>query len=164
MRNQYALPDIEHKIIAPHKLKQQLAKLQRPLVFTNGCFDILHRGHVTYIAQAKSLGASLLLAVNTDLSVRLLGKGDDRPFNNQMDRMSVLAALAAIDLITWFDDETPLSLILEARPEILVKGGDWPIEQIVGAHEVIEWGGQVHSIPFIHKRSTTSMVRKIRNL
>jgi rfaE bifunctional protein nucleotidyltransferase chain/domain len=131
-------------------------------VFTNGVFDILHRGHVTYLAQARALGASLLLALNDDASVRRLGKGDDRPVNPLEDRAAVVAALACVDLVTWFDEDTPLELILRARPEVLVKGGDWPIERIVGAAEVQSWRGTVHSIPFLHSRSTTGTLARIR--
>lgn len=138
--------------------------LPRPLVFTNGCFDILHRGHVTYLAQARALGASLVVAANSDASVKRLGKGDDRPVNALQDRMAVLAALECVSLVTWFDEDTPLTRILECHPDILVKGGDWPADKIVGAAEVTDWGGQVHSIPFIHQRSTTALLEKIRRL
>jgi rfaE bifunctional protein nucleotidyltransferase chain/domain len=158
----YAAPDHERKICAPANLKARLAQVARPLVFTNGCFDILHRGHVTYLAQARALGASLLVAVNTDASVRRLGKGDDRPINNQDDRMAVLAALQCVDLVTWFDEDTPLNLILACQPDVLVKGGDWKPDAIVGAKEVLARGGSVHSIPFLHERSTTATLAKIR--
>jgi len=137
-------------------------RLPRPLVFTNGVFDILHRGHVTYLAQARALGASLLLALNDDASVRRLGKGEDRPVNPLEDRAAVAAALASVDLVTWFEEDTPLELILRARPEVLVKGGDWPIERIVGAAEVQSWRGTVHSIPFLHQRSTSATLARIR--
>ena len=137
-------------------------RFPRPLVFTNGVFDILHRGHVTYLAQARALGASLLLALNDDASVHRLGKGDDRPVNPLEDRTAVVAALACVDLVTWFDEDTPLELILRARPEVLVKGGDWPIERIVGAAEVQSWRGTVHSIPVLHPRSTTGTLARIR--
>jgi rfaE bifunctional protein nucleotidyltransferase chain/domain len=136
--------------------------LPRPLVFTNGCFDILHRGHVTYLAQARALGASLLMGVNSDASVKRLGKGDDRPVNCLEDRMAVLAALECVSLVTWFDEDTPLKLILACTPDILVKGGDWTMDAIVGATEVLAWGGKVHSIPFLHARSTTALLAKIR--
>ncbi|MCB1889111.1 MAG: adenylyltransferase/cytidyltransferase family protein, partial [Rhodocyclaceae bacterium] len=128
----------------------------------NGCFDILHRGHVTYLAEARALGASLLVAVNSDASVRRLGKGDDRPLNPLEDRMALLAALRCVDQVTWFDEDTPLARILECRPDILVKGGDWPVERIVGAREVLAQGGRVASIPFRHDRSTTALVARIR--
>lgn len=156
-------PTFEAKVCDPSDLPLRLAELKRPLVFTNGCFDILHRGHVTYLAQARALGASLLVAVNTDASVRRLGKGDDRPINSEADRMAVLAALESVDLVTWFDEDTPLSLILAIQPEVLVKGGDWAPTDIVGAKEVNQWGGSVHSIPFLHERSTTAVVNKIRS-
>jgi rfaE bifunctional protein nucleotidyltransferase chain/domain len=157
-------PAFEAKICAPADVPARLASVARPLVFTNGCFDILHRGHATYLAQARALGASLLVAVNTDASVKRQGKGDDRPINTLEDRMAVLAALECVTLVTWFDEDTPLSRILESRPDMLVKGGDWPVDRIVGAKEVVGWGGTVHSIPFIHQRSTTALLEKIRRL
>jgi rfaE bifunctional protein nucleotidyltransferase chain/domain len=157
-------PAFEAKICAPADVPARLAGIVRPLVFTNGCFDILHRGHATYLAQARALGASLLVAVNTDASVRRQGKGGDRPINTMEDRMAVLAALECVTLVTWFDEDTPLSRILEIRPDMLVKGGDWPVDRIVGAKEVVGWGGTVHSIPFIHQRSTTALLEKIRRL
>ena len=158
----YAPADFETKICEPAELAQRIARLPRPLVFTNGCFDILHRGHVTYLAQARALGHSMVMGVNTDASVKRLGKGDDRPINNQQDRMAVLAALESVTLVTWFDEETPLNLILACKPDILVKGGDWKENDIVGSTEVLAWGGQVHSIPFLHQRSTSSTIAKIR--
>jgi len=145
-------------------LAERAARLARPLVFTNGCFDILHRGHVTYLAQARALGAALVVALNTDASVKRLGKGDDRPVNRLEDRLAVMAALGCVDLVTWFDEDTPLQRILEARPEVLVKGGDWAPDRIVGATEVRGWGGSVHSIPFLHEKSTTALLTKIRSL
>ncbi|NMG28794.1 D-glycero-beta-D-manno-heptose 1-phosphate adenylyltransferase [Aromatoleum evansii] len=160
----YPRPAFEAKICAPDELRARAASLSRPLVFTNGCFDILHRGHVTYLAQARALGAAMVVALNTDASVKRLGKGDDRPVNPLEDRAAVMAALACVDLVTWFDEDTPLQRILEARPEILVKGGDWPVERIVGATEVQGWGGTVHSIPFEHDRSTTALLGRIRSL
>ena len=157
-------PAFEAKITAPADLAARLALLPRPLVFTNGCFDILHRGHVTYLAQARSLGAALIVAANSDASVKRLGKGDERPVNPLADRMALLAALECVTLVTWFDEDTPLQRILDCRPEVLVKGGDWPLEKIVGYREVSAWGGSVHSIPFIHERSTTALMEKIRKL
>ena len=157
-------PAFEAKIAAPADLAGRIALLPRPLVFTNGCFDILHRGHVTYLAQARSLGSSLLIAANSDASVRRLGKGDDRPVNPLADRMALLASLECVTLVTWFDEDTPLQRILDCRPDVLVKGGDWPVERIVGYREVIAWGGTVHSLPFVHERSTTALMAKIRNL
>ena len=157
-------PAFEAKITAPADLAGRIALLPRPLVFTNGCFDILHRGHVTYLAQARRLGASLLVAANSDDSVRRLGKGDDRPVNSLADRMALLAALESVTLVTWFDEDTPLRRILDCRPDVLVKGGDWPVEKIVGHREVIGWGGSVHSLPFVHQRSTSALLAKIRRL
>src|SRR6185369_12491259 len=122
-----------------------------PLVFTNGVFDVLHRGHATYLAQARSLGASLLVALNADASAKRLGKGADRPVNLLADRAAMIAALEPVSLVTWFDEDTPLELIRRARPDVLVKGGDWKPEAIVGAAEVRGWGGAVHSIAFAHE-------------
>jgi rfaE bifunctional protein nucleotidyltransferase chain/domain len=158
----YAPPDFESKICDASEIAQRAALLPRPLVFTNGCFDILHRGHVTYLAQARALGAGLLVGVNSDASVKRQGKGEDRPINNQQDRMAVLAALASVDMVVCFDADTPLNLILACKPDILVKGGDWPVQDIVGAQEVLARGGKVHSIPFLHQRSTTATIGKIR--
>lgn len=157
-----ARPDFETKICAPEQLEERLPAVPRPLVFTNGVFDLLHRGHVTYLAQARALGASLLVALNSDASVRRLGKGADRPLNPLEDRMAVLAALAAVDLVTWFEADTPLSTIMACRPDVLVKGGDWKPADIVGAAEVRSWGGTVHAIPFLPGRSTTALLHRIR--
>jgi len=160
----YPAPAFERKICTVDILAARIAALPRPLVFTNGCFDVLHRGHVTYLAQARSLGAALIIGVNGDASVRRQGKGDDRPINCEQDRMMVLAALESVSLVVKFDDDTPLNLILTCRPDVLVKGGDWQIDNIVGALEVKGWGGMVHSIPFLHDRSTTALLNKIRSL
>ena len=160
----YPRPGFEAKICPPDVLAARAAALPRPLVFTNGCFDILHRGHDTYLAQARALGAAMVVALNTDASVKRLGKGDDRPVNSLEDRAAVMAALECVDLVTWFDEDTPLQRILDARPEVLVKGGDWPVDRIVGATEVSGWGGTVHSIPFEHDRSTTALIGRIRSL
>lgn len=160
----YPLPSFEDKICPPDQLAARAAQLPHPLVFTNGCFDILHRGHVTYLAQARALGAAMVVALNTDASVKRLGKGDDRPINCQEDRLAVMASLECVSLVTWFDQDTPLEAILACHPDILVKGGDWAPEKIVGASEVQAWGGKVHSIPFLHNRSTTALVQKIRHL
>ncbi|MGB7501521.1 MAG: adenylyltransferase/cytidyltransferase family protein [Azonexus sp.] len=160
----YPAPKFESKICTPEQLTARAANLARPLVFTNGCFDILHRGHVTYLAQAAALGNSMVVALNSDASVRRQGKGDERPVNALADRLAVMAALGCVSLVTWFDEDTPLQRILECRPEILVKGGDWPVAKIVGGNEVVAWGGTVHSIPFIHQKSTTALLEKIRRL
>ena len=156
------VPVFESKICAPDELAARIAQLARPLVFTNGVFDLLHRGHASYLAQARELGKSLLVAVNSDDSVRRLGKGPDRPISLQADRMALIAALEAVSLVTWFDDATPLALIRLAKPDVLVKGGDWAPERIVGSAEVKSWGGTVHSIPFLHERSTSATLAKIR--
>ena len=132
------------------------------MVFTNGVFDILHRGHVTYLAQARALGSSLVVALNSDASVRRLGKAADRPVNALEDRMAVVAALESVSLVTWFEEDTPLERILACRPERLVKGGDWSVDRIVGAAEVRSWGGEVRSIPFLHETSTTRLLERIR--
>ena len=155
--------DFEHKLCTRTEFAARATALPHPLVFTNGCFDVLHRGHVTYLAQARSLGAALVVGVNSDASVKRLGKGDDRPLNTQQDRMAVLAALQSVALVVAFDEDTPLALILACRPEVLVKGGDWTPDAIVGSREVQAWGGTVHSIPFLHQRSTTALLNKIRS-
>jgi rfaE bifunctional protein nucleotidyltransferase chain/domain len=155
-------PAFEARIVAREQLAQRVAQLPRPIVFTNGVFDILHRGHVTYLAEARALGAAMAIALNSDASVRRLGKGGDRPINPLEDRLAVVAALESVSLVTWFDEDTPISRILECRPERLVKGGDWTPERIVGAAEVLGWGGTVHSIAFRHDRSTTRLLERIR--
>ena len=157
-----AAPAFEAKICPPSDLASRLKSVPRPLVFTNGVFDLLHRGHVSYLAQARALGASLLVAANSNASARGLGKGAGRPVNALEDRLAVLAALEAVTLVTWFEEETPLELIIAVKPDVLVKGGDWKPEAIVGAKEVKSWGGAVHSIPLLQGRSTTSLIRRIR--
>ena len=155
-------PAFEKKVRDPAALESWIGALERPLVFTNGVFDLLHRGHVTYLARARSLGANLLVALNSDPSARRLGKGHDRPLNALADRLAVLAALECVDAVTWFDEDTPEALIAACRPQVLVKGGDWPVERIVGAGGVLARGGKVVSIPFEHERSTTALVERIR--
>ena len=157
-----ALVGFEHKIIDPAHAAAHAAQLPRPMVFTNGVFDLLHRGHVTCLAEARALGASLVVALNSDGSVKRLGKGPDRPLNPLADRLAVVAALESTTLLTWFEADTPLDLIVALRPDVLVKGGDWPLDQIVGAREVRSWGGAVHAIPFRFQRSTTDLVERIR--
>jgi D-glycero-beta-D-manno-heptose 1-phosphate adenylyltransferase len=156
------LPAFEGKILRPAEAGRWAAGLSRPLVFTNGVFDILHRGHVTYLARARALGGALVVALNSDASARRLGKGEDRPLNRLEDRMALVAALEAVSAVTWFEDDTPEALIRACHPDVLVKGGDWPVERIVGAQEVLAGGGRVLSIPFEHERSTTALVQKIR--
>jgi len=155
-------PAFEAKISPPQRLAARIASCKRPLVFTNGVFDLLHRGHATYRAEARALGATLLVAINSDASVKRLGKGDDRPVNRLEDRVAVIAALESVQLVTWFEEDTPLELIRVCRPDVLVKGGDWKPEAIVGASEVRGWGGSVRSIPFRHQLSTTATLQKIR--
>lgn len=133
----------------------------KKIVFTNGCFDILHRGHVTYLAEAKKLGDLLFIGLNSDASVRKL-KGPERPINSESDRQFVLSQLKSVDFVEIFDEETPLNLILKVRPNVLVKGGDWKIEQIVGAKEVLGWKGEVFSLNFVDGYSTTSIIHKIQ--
>lgn len=156
--------NFEQKICPRAGFAARVASLPRPLVFTNGCFDVLHRGHVTYLEQARALGAALVVGVNSDASVKRLGKGVDRPVNCEEDRMAVIAALESVSLAVPFDEDTPLELILACRPDVLVKGGDWAPDRIVGFVEVQGWGGTVHSIPFVHQRSTTALLNKIRSL
>jgi len=139
-----------------------LALLPRPWVFTNGVFDILHRGHVTYLAQARSLGGSLVVALNTDASARRLGKGPDRPLHNEEDRVVMMAALQSVDLVTWFDEDTPIELIRALRPDIIVKGGDYDMAKLPETAVVESWGGRALAIPFVQGYSTTSLVRRIR--
>jgi len=144
-------------------LAARLATLARPIVFTNGCFDILHRGHVAYLEEAAQIGQSLVIGVNTDESVRALAKGGDRPVNPLEDRMAVLAALGCVSLVVPFAEDTPLELIKLVKPDHLVKGGDWVPERIVGNDFVRSYGGQVHSIPFRFDRSTTALLTRIRS-
>ncbi len=150
------------KIAARDDALARFAALPRPRVFTNGVFDILHRGHVTYLEQARALGASLTVAVNSDASVRRLGKGGDRPINPLDDRMAVLAALACVDLVVAFDDDTPRALIVACMPEILVKGGDYTAATTAGAAEVVAAGGRFVAVPFAHDRSTTALIARVR--
>ncbi|HUP93996.1 MAG TPA: adenylyltransferase/cytidyltransferase family protein [Burkholderiales bacterium] len=158
----YGPPAFEAKLCSAADVAHHVAALPRPLVFTNGVFDVLHRGHVTYLAQARALGASLVVALNADDSVRRLSKGADRPVNRLADRLAVIAALEAVTLVTWFDEDTPLALIVKLKPDVLVKGGDWRPQDIVGAAEARSWGGSVHAIPFAHAHSTSALLDKIR--
>ena len=153
---------IQAKLCPPQDLAARLTTLPRPLVFTNGVFDVLHRGHVMYLAQARALGASLLVALNTDASARRLGKGPDRPLNNEMDRACVIAALASSSLVTWFDEDTPLELIGLVRPDVLVKGGDYDMAKLPETALVESWGGHALALPFVAGYSTTALVNRIR--
>jgi len=155
--------DTRSKIVhSARELADRLPTLARPIVFTNGCFDLLHRGHVDYLERAASLGKTLIVGVNSDESVRRLEKGSERPLNALEDRLALLAALACVSIVVPFDEDTPLALIKVIAPDHLVKGGDWPVERIVGAEEVTARGGRVHSLPFRYNRSTTDLIRRIR--
>ncbi len=156
------MSNFERKFCTREQLAERVAQLAQPVVMTNGVFDILHRGHVTYLAQARELGAALVVAVNTDASVKRLGKGDDRPINQQEDRMALLAALEAVDLVVVFDEKTALQVVAEAHPAIYVKGGDYDMHAIPEGQAVLGWGGQVAAIPFEFARSTTSLLQKVR--
>jgi rfaE bifunctional protein nucleotidyltransferase chain/domain len=157
-------PGFAAKIAARGSLSPRLAQLSRPLVFTNGVFDIVHRGHVTYLDRARSLGASLVVGVNTDASARRLGKGRGRPVNALEDRMAVIAALESVSLVVPFDEDTPLELVLACHPDIIVKGGDYSAATTVGAAEVIAWGGRFEAIPIVAGHSTSSVLSRIRAL
>jgi D-glycero-beta-D-manno-heptose 1-phosphate adenylyltransferase len=137
-------------------------RAQGPVVFTNGVFDVLHRGHASYLAQARSLGGSLVVALNSDASARRLGKGPDRPLNNELDRAALMAALESVSMVTWFDEDTPLELITELRPDVLVKGGDYEMSKLAETQVVLAYGGRAQAIPFVDGYSTTALVKKIR--
>ncbi len=143
-------------------LRVNSLRAQGPVVFTNGVFDVLHRGHASYLAQARSLGGSLVVALNSDASARRLGKGPDRPLNNELDRAALMAALASVSLVTWFDEDTPLELITELRPDVLVKGGDYDMSKLPETQVVLAYGGRARAIPFVDGYSTTALVTKIR--
>jgi D-glycero-beta-D-manno-heptose 1-phosphate adenylyltransferase len=158
-----AMPAIfERKITTRDALAALRPTLNGPVVFTNGVFDILHRGHVTYLADAKALGATLIVGVNSDSSVRTLGKGDDRPINNENDRMALLAALESVDYVVKFEESTPLELIGAVHPDVLVKGGDYDMDKLAESALVRGWGGKALAIAFEHDRSTTALLRKVR--
>lgn len=150
------------KLCPRAELPSRLAQLPRPMVFTNGVFDILHRGHVTYLAQARALGGSLVLGLNSDASARLLGKGPDRPLNAETDRACVLAALESVSLVTLFDEQTPVELLKIVKPDLYVKGGDYDIETLAETKLVRSWGGDARAISFVNGYSTTSLVKRIR--
>ena len=155
-------PSFESKVCPAAGLEARIAGLPRPLVFTNGVFDILHRGHASYLAQARALGASLVVGVNADTSVKMLGKGDDRPINTEADRQALLAALESVDLVVLFAEKTPVNLIAKVHPDIYVKGGDYQIDALEETRLVKTWGGKAVAIPFIYERSTTTLLGKIR--
>lgn len=157
------MSDAPARVAPPEEAQARIALLPRPLVFTNGVFDILHRGHVACLEEARALGASLVVAVNTDASVRRLGKGADRPINPEGDRMAIVAALRCVDLVVPLDADTPLALILAAKPDVLVKGGDYDAANAVGAAEVIARGGRFVAIPLRFERSTSALLARIRS-
>lgn len=150
------------KLCDREDIAERMAALPKPVVFTNGVFDVLHRGHVAYLHEARQLGGSLVVAVNADASARMLGKGPDRPLNKAEDRAAVLAGLASVSLVTFFDERTPVNLIKEARPDLYVKGGDYDMETLEETAVVRSWGGEALAIPFVDGYSTTSLVKRIR--
>jgi D-glycero-beta-D-manno-heptose 1-phosphate adenylyltransferase len=156
-------PELFAKIVPRLEAGRRFADLPRPVVFTNGVFDVVHRGHVVYLAQARQLGASLVVALNTDASARRLGKGPDRPLNNEQDRAAVIAALESVNLVTWFDEDTPLQLIAELKPAVLVKGGDYDMSKLAETALVESYGGKALAIPFVQGYSTSDLVRRIRS-
>lgn len=165
MPNRPDLPDVTSfldKLCAPDDLPARVAALAQPVVFTNGVFDILHRGHVSYLAQARALGGSLVLGLNSDHSARQLGKGPDRPLNAEADRACVLAALESVSLVVLFDEQTPVELLKRVRPQLYVKGGDYDIEALEETKWVRSWGGDARALSFVDGYSTTSLVRRIR--
>jgi rfaE bifunctional protein nucleotidyltransferase chain/domain len=155
-------PAFLDKIVSRRDAAARMAALPGPVVFTNGVFDVLHRGHVTYLAQARALGGSLVVALNTDASARRLGKGPDRPLNAEHDRAVVLAALESVSLVTWFDEDTPVQLLGELKPQVYVKGGDYDMRTLAETALVQGWGGQALAIPFVDGYSTTALVQRIR--
>ena len=156
-------PDFLGKIASREDAVARMATLPKPVVFTNGVFDVLHRGHAMYLAQARALGGSLVVALNTDASARRLGKGPDRPLNNQQDRAVIMAALASSSLVTWFDEDTPTELIRALKPDILVKGGDYDMRTLAETAVVESYGGKALAIAFVDGYSTTALVKKIRS-
>jgi D-glycero-beta-D-manno-heptose 1-phosphate adenylyltransferase len=157
-------PDFLSKIAPREAALARVQALARPLVFTNGVFDVLHRGHASYLAAARAQGASLVVALNTDASARRLGKGPDRPLNNEQDRAALIAALESVSLVTWFDEDTPLELITALQPDLLVKGGDYDMDTLAETAVVKAYGGKAMAIPFVDGYSTTALVKKIRQL
>ena len=150
------------KICSRVQALERIKVLPKPLVFTNGVFDVIHRGHVVYLAQARALGASLVVALNTDASAKRLGKGPNRPLNNEADRAVVIAALESVSLVTWFEEDTPLELISELKPDLLVKGGDYEMQKLAETKVVEAYGGRALAIPFVDGYSTTALVNRIK--
>ncbi len=156
---------LQSKIRASRALARALAQARakgRKVVFTNGCFDLLHKGHVTYLERARKLGDLLVVALNDDQSVRRL-KGVGRPINPLADRLEVIAALESVDFATWFSEDIPLNVIVELKPDVLVKGGDWTAKTTVGVKEVRAWGGKFRAIPYIEGRSTTEIIARAKS-
>ncbi len=162
MATAYSALSFEQKIVSGSDIEKRVLTLSRPLVFTNGVFDILHRGHVTYLSRARALGASLVVAVNSDASVRSLGKGSDRPINGEQDRAALLAALEFVDLVTIFEESVPLPVLQAVRPDVYVKGGDYDVAATPEARLASTWGARAVAIPFEHERSTSALLRKVR--
>ncbi len=156
------MPTFLDKLCAADELAERLRTLPRPMAFTNGVFDILHRGHVSYLAEARALGASLVVGLNSDVSARGLGKGPERPLNGELDRACVLAALESVSLVTLFDEATPVTLLQRVRPDWYVKGGDYDIDSLEEARLVRGWGGNACAIAFVDGYSTSALVRRIR--
>lgn len=155
--------EIENKIMTRENAKVQIKKWQNKgekVVFTNGCFDILHAGHIRYLSKAKSIGDHLVIGLNTDNSVKKL-KGTNRPLQNEQDRALILAGLKAVDLVVLFGEDTPLEIITFLKPDILVKGSDYSIDNIVGAKEIVQWGGKVETIEFVNGKSTSLIIEKL---
>jgi D-glycero-beta-D-manno-heptose 1-phosphate adenylyltransferase len=150
------------KIATRDQALARVAALPKPVVFTNGVFDVLHRGHASYLAAARALGGSLVVALNTDASSRRLGKGPDRPLNNEQDRAALIAALESVSLVTWFDEDTPYEIIDQLRPDVLVKGGDYDMKRLKEAQLVESYGGQAFALSFVDGYSTSALVKKIR--
>ena len=155
-------PAFLQKLVETSNLEAMLKSLPRPWVFTNGVFDVLHRGHVMYLAQARALGASLIVALNTDASVKRLGKGDDRPLNTEVDRAIVMASQEAVSMVTWFSEDTPFEIIARIRPDVLVKGGDYDMDKLAETALMKTWGGRAIALPFVQGYSTTKLVQRIR--
>jgi D-glycero-beta-D-manno-heptose 1-phosphate adenylyltransferase len=155
-------PAFLRKIVSRSEAAACMAALPGPVVFTNGVFDVLHRGHVTYLANARAAGGSLVVALNTDASARRLGKGPDRPLNQQEDRAIVIAALESVSLVTWFEEDTPVQLLSELKPQVYVKGGDYDMRTLAETALVESYGGRALAIPFVDGYSTTNLVRKIK--
>jgi D-glycero-beta-D-manno-heptose 1-phosphate adenylyltransferase len=157
-----AVPGFMSKLCPRQEAAKRTHDLPRPVVFTNGVFDVLHKGHASYLDAARALGGSLVVALNTDASAKRLGKGPDRPLNNEADRAALIAALESVSLVTWFDEDTPLELVAELRPDVLVKGGDYDMQRLKEAQLVQSWGGKALALSFVDGYSTTALVKKIR--